>query len=125
MSLSGEVRNLANRSAQAANQIKNIVEIATQKADEGKHIANSMINGYSELNSDIMQTIDLIKEFENSSKEQLLGIEQINNAVAILDREKTQQNANVTSQTKDIAISTNSISKLIIEDVNKKRFEDK
>ena len=103
---------------------RNIVEIATQKADEGKHIANSMINGYSELNSDIMQTIDLIKEFENSSKEQLLGIEQINNAVAILDQ-KTQQNASVTSQTKDIAISTNSISKLIIEDVNKKRFKDK
>ena len=39
-----------------------------------------------ELNSDIMQTIELIKEFENSSKEQLLGIEQINNAVAILDQ---------------------------------------
>ena len=122
--VAGEVRNLANRSAQAANEIKNIVEIATQKADEGKHIANSMINGYSELNSDIIQTIDLIKEFENSSKEQLLGIEQINNAVAILDQ-KTQQNASVTSQTKDIAISTNSISKLIIEDVNKKRFKDK
>lgn len=122
--VAGEVRNLANRSAQAANEIKNIVEIATQKADEGKHIANSMINGYSELNSDIMQTIELIKEFENSSKEQLLGIEQINNAVAILDQ-KTQQNASVTSQTKDIAISTNSISKLIIEDVNKKRFKDK
>src|SRR5574344_551435 len=122
--VAGEVRNLANRSAQAANEIKNIVEIATKKADEGKHIANSMINGYSELNSDIMQTIELIKEFENSSKEQLLGIEQINNAVAILDQ-KTQQNASVTSQTKDIAISTNSISKLIIEDVNKKRFKDK
>ena len=122
--VAGEVRNLANRSAQAANEIKNIVEIATQKADEGKHIANSMINGYSELNSDIIQTIELIKEFENSSKEQLLGIEQINNAVAILDQ-KTQQNASVTSQTKDIAISTNSISKLIIEDVNKKRFKDK
>ena len=122
--VAGEVRNLANRSAQAANEIKNIVEIATQKADEGKHIANSMINGYSELNSDIMHTIELIKEFENSSKEQLLGIEQINNAVAILDQ-KTQQNAIVTSQTKYIAISTNSISKLIIEDVNKKRFKDK
>ncbi|MCT7472346.1 hypothetical protein [Aliarcobacter cryaerophilus] len=39
--------------------------------------------------------------------------------------QKIQQNANVTSQTKDIAISTNSISKLIIEDVNKKRFKDK
>ena len=49
-----------------------------------------MINGYSELNSDIIQTIELIKEFENSSKEQLLGIEQINNAVAILDQKHSK-----------------------------------
>ncbi len=49
-----------------------------------------MINGYSELNSDIIQTIELIKEFENSSKEQLLGIEQINNAVAILDKKHSK-----------------------------------
>ncbi|MCT7551688.1 methyl-accepting chemotaxis protein [Aliarcobacter butzleri] len=122
--VAAEVRNLATRSAEAAREIKEIVESATSKANDGKVIATQMINGYTELNKDIMETIELIKNFENSSKEQLLGIEQINNAVSILDQ-KTQENAQVTSQTKDIALSTDNIAKLIIKDVDEKNFIDK
>jgi methyl-accepting chemotaxis protein len=119
--VAAEVRNLASRSAEAAKEIKELVESATKKANSGKTVANEMIDGYLELNSDIQETINLIKDFENASKEQLLGIEQINSAVSQLDQ-KTQENANVTSATKDIAISTNNIAKLIIDDVNEKRF---
>ncbi|MDN5111441.1 methyl-accepting chemotaxis protein [Aliarcobacter butzleri] len=122
--VAAEVRNLATRSAEAAREIKEIVESATSKANDGKVIATQMINGYTELNKDIMETIDLIKNFENSSKEQLLGIEQINNAVSILDQ-KTQENAQVTSHTRDIALSTDNIAKLIIKDVDEKNFIDK
>ncbi|MDN5090536.1 methyl-accepting chemotaxis protein [Aliarcobacter butzleri] len=122
--VAAEVRNLATRSAEAAREIKEIVESATSKANDGKVIATQMINGYTELNKDIMETIELIKNFENSSKEQLLGIEQINNAVSILDQ-KTQENAQVTSHTRDIALSTDNIAKLIIKDVDEKIFIDK
>ncbi|MCT7587957.1 methyl-accepting chemotaxis protein [Aliarcobacter butzleri] len=122
--VAAEVRNLATRSAEAARKIKEIVESATSKANDGKVIATQMINGYTELNKDIMETIELIKNFENSSKEQLLGIEQINNAVSILDQ-KTQENAQVTSHTRDIALSTDNIAKLIIKDVDEKNFIDK
>ncbi|MCG3717996.1 methyl-accepting chemotaxis protein [Aliarcobacter butzleri] len=122
--VAAEVRNLATRSAEAAREIKEIVESATSKANDGKVIATQMINGYTELNKDIMETIELIKNFENSSKEQLLGIEQINNAVSILDQ-KTQENAQVTSHTRDIALSTDNIAKLIIKDVDEKNFIDK
>ncbi|MCT7572861.1 methyl-accepting chemotaxis protein [Aliarcobacter butzleri] len=122
--VAAEVRNLATRSAEAAREIKEIVESATSKANNGKVIANEMINGYTELNKDIIETIGLIKNFENSSKEQLLGIEQINNAVSILDQ-KTQENAQVTSHTRDIALSTDNIAKLIIKDVDEKNFIDK
>ncbi|MEV9525941.1 methyl-accepting chemotaxis protein [Aliarcobacter butzleri] len=122
--VAAEVRNLATRSAEAAREIKQIVESATSKANDGKVIATQMINGYTELNKDIMETIELIKNFENSSKEQLLGIEQINNAVSILDQ-KTQENARVTSHTRDIALSTDNIAKLIIKDVDEKIFIDK
>ncbi|RBQ25719.1 methyl-accepting chemotaxis protein, partial [Arcobacter sp. CECT 9188] len=69
-----EVRNLASRSAEAAKDIKNIVERATVKANEGKQIASNMIEGYKELNINISQTMDLISDIQNSSKEQLLGI---------------------------------------------------
>ena len=116
-----EVRNLANRSAEAAKEIKAIVENATSKANDGKNIANEMITGYDRLNENILNTIDLIKNVENSSKEQLQGIEQINNAVSILDRQ-TQNNATIAAKTKEIALSTDKIAKLIIEDVNEKEF---
>ncbi len=80
-----------------------------------------MINGYKRLNENITNTINLIKDIEMASKEQLLGIEQINDAVNQLDQQ-TQQNAMIASQAHDIAIQTDEISKLIIEEANEKEF---
>jgi len=119
-----EVRNLAARSAEAAKEIKALVETATSKANEGKSIARDMINGYKTLNESITQTMDLISNVEMSSKEQLSGIEQINDAIAQLDQQ-TQKNAEVAYQTKDIAISTDSIAKLVVENANEKEFKGK
>ena len=119
-----EVRNLASRSAEAAKEIKSIVEEATKKANEGKDIANEMIQGYKSLNDSINSTINLISDVEMSSKEQLSGIEQINDAVNQLDQQ-TQQNAAISTQTNDIAITSDKIAKLIVEDANQKEFEGK
>ena len=119
-----EVRNLANRSAEAAKEIKDIVEGATLKANEGKNIASRMIEGYKGLNNSIEQTINLISDVEMSSKEQLLGIEQINDAVNQLDQQ-TQQNAAISTQTNDIAMNLDEVAKLIVEDANQKEFEGK
>jgi methyl-accepting chemotaxis protein len=119
--VAAEVRNLASRSAEAAKEIKSIVENATTKANQGKVIAGNMINGYKELNQNISQTINLIQDIEMSSKEQLMGIEQINDAVNQLDQQ-TQQNAAVASQTQDVAEITDEISKLIVSDANAKEF---
>ncbi|MFA6788845.1 MAG: methyl-accepting chemotaxis protein [Arcobacteraceae bacterium] len=116
-----EVRNLAARSAEAAKEIKSLVENATQKANDGKSIAGNMIEGYKQLNENIGKTISLISDIESASKEQLLGIEQINDAVTQLDQQ-TQQNAMVASQTHDVAVVTDEIAKLIVEDANKKEF---
>ena len=57
--VAGEVRNLANKSAEAANEIKKLVEIANQKAHEGKDISNEMQNGYKNLN--IKSHLQIIK----------------------------------------------------------------
>ncbi len=119
-----EVRNLASRSAEAAREIKIIVENAKSKADEGKDIANSMIDGYKNLNENIQQTINLISDIQNASTEQLLGIEQINDAVNSLDQQ-TQQNAAVASQTHDVSIVTDKIAKLVVSNANQKEFEGK
>ncbi len=116
-----EVRNLASRSSEAAKEIKIIVENATKKANDGKEISNNMIEGYKELNENITNTINLIQDIEMSSKEQLMGIEQINDAVNSLDQQ-TQQNAMVASQTHDVAILTDEIAKLVVSNADKKEF---
>ncbi|MFY9092997.1 methyl-accepting chemotaxis protein [Aliarcobacter butzleri] len=119
--VAAEVRNLASRSAEAAREIKAIVENATNKANQGKDIATNMIGGYKELNQNISQTINLISDIEMSSKEQLAGIEQINDAVTQLDRQ-TQQNAAAANQTNDVASITDEIAKLIVSSADEKEF---
>ncbi|MDN5050809.1 methyl-accepting chemotaxis protein, partial [Aliarcobacter butzleri] len=64
------------------------------------------------------------QDIEMSSKEQLLGIEQINNAINSLDQQ-TQQNAMIASQTHDVALITDEISKLIVNDADSKEFVGK
>jgi methyl-accepting chemotaxis protein len=119
-----EVRNLASRSADAANGIKLLVANATSKANEGKSIASDMIEGYTELNSNIKSTLDLINDVETASKEQTLGINQINDAVASLDKQ-TQNNASIAAKTHDVAVSTDTIAKLVVSNANEKNFEGK
>ena len=116
-----EVRNLAARSAEAAKEIKSIVEDATNKANHGKNIAGNMIDGYKQLNENITHTTNLIQDIQNASKEQLLGIEQINDAVNQLDQQ-TQQNAMVASQTHEVAVITDQIAKLVVSNADEKEF---
>ena len=119
-----EVRNLASRSAQAAKEIKELVETANIKANEGKGIADKMIDGYNGLNSNISQTIRLIGNVSNASKEQQIGIEQINDAVNVLDKQ-TQQNASVANNAQSIAQHTSTIAKKIVQNANDKEFDGK
>jgi methyl-accepting chemotaxis protein len=119
-----EVRNLANSSTQAAKEIKNLVESANIKANEGKTIANDMIQGYTTLNSDINKTIELIGDVANTSKEQQIGIVQINDAINILEKQ-VQANAEVSSQANSIAIKTSDIANKIVDNANQKEFEGK
>ena len=119
-----EVRNLASRSAEAANEIKTLVTNATDKANSGKQIADEMISGYANLNENISKTIDLISDVQTASKEQLSGIEQINDAVSELDNQ-TQQNASVADQTNDVAHQISEVAHSIVNDTNEKEFNGK
>ncbi len=122
--VAAEVRNLASRSAEAAREIKTLVENATNKANNGKNIADKMISGYGGLTDNITKTMQLIKGVEIAIKEQQQGIEQINNAINSLDQQ-TQANAMVAAQTKDIANQTQSIALTIVADADEKEFEGK
>jgi methyl-accepting chemotaxis protein len=119
-----EVRNLASRSAEAAKEIKELVENATSKTDSGKKIADDMIKGYVKLKENISKTTEVINDISISSKEQRTSIEQINDVVTKLDRQ-TQNNASIATQTHDIAINTSNIAQKILATVNEKKFRDK
>ena len=119
-----EVRNLANRSTEVAREIKNLVESANIKANNGKTIANEMIEGYTVLNTNIDKTIELIGSVANISKEQQTGIIQINNAINILEQQ-VHANAEVSSQANNIAIKTSDIANTIVDNANQKEFEGK
>ena len=119
-----EVRNLAARSAEAANEIKVIVTNATSKSNQGKEIAREMIKGYSNLNENINNTLSLIKEVESSAKEQKIAMEQISDAINSLDKQ-TQINANIANQTNEIASETSLLSNNVVTAVNSKQFRGK
>lgn len=116
-----EVRNLANRSSDAAKEIKSLVESATQKANAGKDISNDMKKGYDELNSHIQSTIRLIEDVTHASKNQQVSIEQINKNIHTI-QQSTTQNTNMAEEALHIAIQTNTLAKAIVNDANEKRF---
>lgn len=119
--VAGEVRNLATRSAQAAKEIKALVEHATIKANDGKEISSNMINGYESLNENIEQTLNIIEDVSISSKEQERGIIQINNVINELDQ-KTQKNATIASQVQEIAIFSEKLATTIVYETKNKKF---
>jgi methyl-accepting chemotaxis protein len=116
-----EVRNLANRSTEAAKEIKDLVESANIKANNGKKIANDMIDGYTILNTNIDKTIELIGDVANTSKIQQTGIVQINDAINILEKQ-VRANAEVSSQANNIAVRTSDIANKIVDNANQKEF---
>ncbi|RXJ99624.1 chemotaxis protein [Arcobacter sp. CECT 8986] len=117
-----EVRNLASRSAEAAKEIKELVETATSKANEGKVISNKMIGGYNELNEKIEQTIGLIDSVSTASKEQEQGIVQINDTINDLDR-ATQVNANSASEISSLSEGVSNLSRNLNEISQRAKFD--
>ncbi len=116
-----EVRNLANRSALAAKEIKDIVQNATTKANEGKKISDMMIEGYEKLNKDINKTIEIIQDVSNSSNKQLLGIEEINKMINLLNQ-LSLENVNQTKNLAEISTITQTMAEELVYEAKSKKF---
>jgi len=116
-----EVRNLASRSAEAAKEIKTLVENAATKANEGKKVSDEMIQGYETLNTNTSETIHLIEDVSAASKEQMTGIEQINDSVTMLDR-VTQENAHEADAVAQIAHDVSKLANELVSDASSKKF---
>ena len=87
-----EVRNLAQRSATAAKEIKDLISDSVEKVNAGGKLVNESGETLNEIVDGVKKVGDIISEIAASSQEQAAGIEQVNKAVVQMD-EITQQNA--------------------------------
>ena len=90
--VAGEVRNLAQRSASAAKEIKDLIRDSVSKVEAGTHLVNESGQTLTEIVESIQTVSRMISDINNASKEQSASIAQINQSVTQMD-EMTQQNA--------------------------------
>ena len=90
--VASEVRNLAQRSAGAAKEIKALIEDSVGKVDTGGKLVDEAGKTMDEIVSSVKRVTDIMSEIAAASQEQSAGIEQVNQAVGQMD-EMTQQNA--------------------------------
>jgi len=90
--VAGEVRNLAQRSAGAAKEIKDLIRDSVSKVQYGTSLVNESGKTLSEIVSAVENVTSMMRQIADASREQTSGIEQVNTAVSQMD-EMTQQNA--------------------------------
>ncbi|WP_191578096.1 methyl-accepting chemotaxis protein [Achromobacter insolitus] len=90
--VAGEVRSLAQRSAQAAKEIKGLIEDSVSKVGAGSQQVERAGSTMQEIVSSVKRVTDIMGEISAASEEQSSGIDQVNRAVSQMD-EVTQQNA--------------------------------
>ena len=95
--VASEVRNLAQRSASAAKEIKSLIQDSVKKVDAGTELVNRSGSTLSEIVNSVKRVTDIVTEIAAASKEQTTGIEQVNIAVSQLDT-VTQRNASQTEE---------------------------
>jgi methyl-accepting chemotaxis protein len=95
--VASEVRSLAQRSAAAAKEIKQLIGSSVAMIQDGAHQASEVGATMSEVKQAIKQVSDIVGEIAAASEEQSRGIEQVNQAVSQMD-EVTQQNAALVEQ---------------------------
>jgi len=95
--VAGEVRQLAQRSAEAARQIKGLIGDSVSKVDAGNKLVDTAGKTMNEIVAAVTRVSDLIADIAAASQEQSSGIEQVNTAVTQMDQ-VVQQNASLVEE---------------------------
>jgi methyl-accepting chemotaxis protein len=90
--VASEVRTLAQRSAAAAKEIKLLIGDSVEKVDAGTRLVDQTGETMEQVVNSIRRVTDIMAEIASASQEQIHGIEQVNQAIGLMD-ESTQQNA--------------------------------
>jgi methyl-accepting chemotaxis protein len=95
--VAAEVRNLAQRSATAAKEIKGLIQDSVRKVDAGSELVTRSGNTLQEIVTSVKRVTDIVAEIAAASREQAAGIDQVNRAVSQMDS-VTQSNAGQTEE---------------------------
>ncbi|HEX8612034.1 MAG TPA: methyl-accepting chemotaxis protein [Telluria sp.] len=95
--VASEVRNLAQRSAAAAKEIKSLIEDSVDMVEAGTKLVDQAGTTMNDVVASVQKVTDIMKEIVSASQEQTIGIEQINEAIIEMDH-VTQQNAALVEQ---------------------------
>ncbi len=95
--VASEVRNLAQRSAAAAKEIKTLIGDSVDKVDAGSKLVDEAGVTMADIVQSITRVTDIMSEIASASMEQTMGIEQVNEAISQMDQ-VTQQNAALVEQ---------------------------
>ncbi|MBP7737269.1 MAG: MCP four helix bundle domain-containing protein [Spirochaetes bacterium] len=96
--VAGEVRNLAQRSGNAAKEIETLIKDTVSKVDKSTELVNKTGSALNEIAEAAKTSVQIITEIAAASMEQKQGINQINNAITEMDT-MTQQNASLVEET--------------------------
>lgn len=120
--VAAEVRGLAQRSATSAKEIKTLIEDSVQKVESGTHLVNQSSETLSELVASVRRVAEFVTEIADASKEQAVGIEEVNRATTKMD-EIVQGNAAQTEELASTARSMLSQAKALHEIVGRFRLD--
>ena len=112
--VAGEVRNLAQRSAGAAKEIKSLINDSVEKVDEGSKLVDESGKTLEQIVEAVKKVSDIIAEIAAASQEQSSGIEEVNKAISQMD-EMTQQNAALVEEAASASESMEEQAKNMIE----------
>ncbi len=121
--VAAEVRNLAQRSATAAKEIKGLINESIQRVTDGSDLVDQSGKTLEEIVSSVKRVTDIIAEITAASEEQAGGIDQVNKAVMQMD-ETTQQNAALVEETTSASQSMQDQAKDLMRQVEVFKVKD-
>jgi methyl-accepting chemotaxis protein len=89
-----EVRNLAQRSAQAANETAQLIQDTIERVKKGSELNTELEESFAKVNTSASQVATLVEQITNASKDQAKGVDQINTAMTQMDKVVQQGAAN-------------------------------
>jgi len=112
-----EVRNLATRSAEASQNIEDLITVASEESKRGSEIAKNMIEGYTTLNKRIDSTIELIDVVAKDNDTQMTKIENINEIIKSVDA-NANENVKIVNETDVVAKQSEKLALNIVNDAS-------